>query len=322
VAPERDRVRDRAVAPGSDGTVVTVGAFDGIHLGHRALLDETVRRAAALDLPSVVLTFATHPAAVLRPDRAPALLSTPEERVEAIAALGVDRLVLLPFNRAVAELTAREFVERVLVRRLAIRHLVIGHDHALGRDRVGDAGELRRLGGEFGFAVSVVEPVRNGGGQPVSSSAIRAALAAGDVRTAEAMLGRRYWLTGVVVRGEGRGRAIGVPTANLSVHGDKLLPASGIYAVRAWIGGARREGSPATALDGVLHIGPRPVFDDARVTVEAHILDSTLDVYGDAMRLELVDRIREVADFPSVQDLVEAIGRDVAAARRLLASTP
>ncbi|HSM37400.1 MAG TPA: bifunctional riboflavin kinase/FAD synthetase [Longimicrobiales bacterium] len=317
MAAERDR--HQSLAPAADGTVVTVGAFDGIHLGHRVLIDETVRRAAALDLSSVVLTFSTHPAAVLRPDSAPALLSTPEERVEAIASLGVDRLVVLPFNQAVADLTAREFVRSVLVGRLGIRHLVIGHDHALGRDRVGDAGELRRLGGEFGFDVSVVGPVRNGGGAAVSSSAIRAALADGDVRTAEAMLGRRYWLTGVVVRGEGRGREIGVPTANLSLHGDKLLPAAGIYAVRAWTGGVAAPGPGGGPYDAVLHVGPRPVFDDARVTVEAHLLDRSVDLYGRVVRLELISRIRDVSDFDSVADLVRAIQGDVTEAKRALA---
>ena len=317
MAAERERAR--APAPGSDGTVVTVGAFDGIHLGHRALIDKTARRAAALGLSSVVLTFATHPAAVLRPERAPALLSTPDERAEAIAALGVDRLVLLPFNRAVADLTARQFVQSVLVGHLGIRHLVIGHDHALGRDRVGDAGELRRLGGEFGFDVTVVEPIRTGGGEAVSSSAIRAALADGDVRTAEAMLGRRYWLTGVVVRGEGRGRQIGVPTANLSVPGDKMLPAAGIYAVRAWTGGGGTPGPRGGPFDAVLHVGPRPVFDDARVTVEAHLLDRSVDLYDRVVRLELISRIRDVSDFDSVADLVRAIERDVTEAKRALA---
>jgi riboflavin kinase/FMN adenylyltransferase len=331
---------DRASAPTvgrsahPDGAAVTVGAFDGVHVGHRALIDATVGEARSRRMPSVVLTFATHPAAVLRPDRAPALLCTREEKLEAIASLGVDRVAMLPFTPAVAHLTAREFVERVLVQRLGTKHLVIGHDHALGRDRVGDAEELRRLGEEFGFGVTVVDPVRldpapAGGAGPVSSSAIRAALAVGDVRAAEVMLGRPYWLTGEVVRGEGRGREIGVPTANLDIPGGKLLPAAGIYAARAWVGGpapaavspdgprladeASEEPSPVPAgpLDAVLHVGPRPVFDDARVTVETHLIEHRLDLYGRRLRLELVDRLRDVAGFDSVSDLVAAIRRDV-----------
>jgi riboflavin kinase/FMN adenylyltransferase len=175
------------------------------------------------------------------------------------------------------------------------------------------------LVGENGFGQTVVGPVgRDGGdGAAVSSSAIRAALARGDARAAEAMLGRPYWLTGRVIRGVGRGREIGVPTANLETPPDKLLPASGIYAARAWDGPPPAGPEP---LDAVLHIGPRPVFDDARTTVEAHVLDRQLDLYGRTIRLEVVERLREVSNFASVADLVAAIHRDVADARRVLAT--
>lgn len=325
MGPEDDRVSGETSGPDASGggSVVTVGAFDGIHLGHRALIAAAIDRARRLRLPAVVLTFSTHPAAVLRPDRAPALLTTRAERLEAIACLGVDRLVVVPFTRAVADLSAREFVARVLVERLAIRDLVIGHDHALGRDRVGDAAELRRLGEEFGFGVTAVDPVRLEHGSAVSSSAVRAALERGDARAAEAMLGRPYWLTGQVVRGEGRGREIGVPTANLDVGREKLVPAAGIYAVRAWgagdaseAGGARH--SAAAPREAVLHIGPRPVFDDDRHTIETHIIGFSGDLYGRCLRLELVHRIREVEDFESVESLVAAIRRDVRAAQQVL----
>jgi riboflavin kinase/FMN adenylyltransferase len=291
--------------------VVTVGAFDGIHLGHRALIAATVAEARRLRLPAVVVTFAPHPAAVLRPERAPALLTTRAEKLEAIASLGADRVVFVPFNRVVADLTAREFVSRLLVDRLDTRHLIIGHDHALGRDRVGDAAVLGELGAEFGFEVTVVAPVRVSGGR-VSSSRIREALAAGDVRAAEELLGRPYWLSGEVVRGEGRGRELGVPTANLEIEAGKLIPAPGIYAVRAWDGGL---GGPH---DGVLHVGPRPVFDDARTSVEAHLLDFRGDLYGKHLRLELIDRVREVRDFDSVGELVSAMRQDVLDAKEML----
>ena len=324
---EGDRVPAEASEPGSSaaaagGSVVTVGAFDGIHLGHRALIAAAIDRARRLRLPAVVLTFSTHPAAVLRPDRAPALLTTRDERLEAIASLGVDRLVVVPFTRVVADLSARDFVAGVLVANLGIKDLVIGHDHALGRDRVGDAAELRRLGGDLGFGVTVVDPVRLDGGA-VSSSAVRAALERGDVGAAEAMLGRPYWLTGRVVRGEGRGREIGVPTANLDVGPEKLVPAAGIYAVRAWVGGgAPGDGGaryPAAGpREAVLHIGPRPVFDDERPTIEAHIIGFSGDLYGRRLRVELVQRIRDVEDFESVESLVAAIRRDVLAAREVL----
>ncbi len=270
-----------------------------------------------------MLTFATHPASVLRPGRAPALLCTRSEKLEAVASLGVDRLVLVPFTRAVAELTAREFVARVLVRRLRVRHLVIGHDHALGRDRVGDAAELRRLGAEFGFGVSVVDAVRSRGGGAVSSSRIRELLAAGDPAGAAALLGRPYWLTGVVVRGAGRGRDMGVPTANLEVPRAKLVPASGIYAIRAWVdrdghGADGRRSAAGGPREAVLHIGPRPVFGDDRHTVEAHLIGFSGNLYGRRLRLEVFERLRGVRDFDSVESLVAAIGDDVRAARRIL----
>ncbi|MEN8375739.1 MAG: bifunctional riboflavin kinase/FAD synthetase [Gemmatimonadota bacterium] len=290
------------------GAVVTVGAFDGIHVGHRALIAATVEEARRRRLPAVVVTFATHPAAVLRPERAPALLTTREEKLEAIASLGADRVVFVPFSRAVADLTAREFVSHVLVDRLDTRHLIIGHDHALGRDRVGDAAMLRELGAELGFDVTVVEPVRASGGR-VSSSRIREALAAGEVRAAQTLLGRPYWLTGEVVRGEGRGRELGVPTANMGIDAGKLLPAAGIYAVRVWDGGPH---------DGVLHVGPRPVFDDARTSVEVHLLGFSGDLYGRRLRLELIDRVRGVRDFDSVDDLVAAMHQDVLDAKAAL----
>lgn len=314
----------RAHAPG--GAVVTVGAFDGIHLGHRALIGAAVQEARRRGLPAMVLTFFPHPAAVLRPDRPPALICTREEKLEAIAALGVDRLVFLPFTRALADLTAREFVARVLVERLGTRHLVIGHDHALGRDRVGDAGELRRLGDEFGFGVTVVDAVEAAGGA-VSSTRIRGALSAGDARRARDLLGRPYWLTGDVVRGEGRGREIGVPTANLGVAAEKLVPAPGIYAIRAWVEGDGYEVDgrryPASGpREAVLHIGPRPVFDDARPTIEAHLIGFSGDLYGKRLRVELVQRIRDVEDFESVESLVAAIRRDVRAAQEALTRPP
>ena len=325
MGPEDDRVSGETSGPDASGggSVVTVGAFDGIHRGHRALIAAAIDRARRLRLPAVVLTFSTHPAAVLRPDRAPALLMTRDERLEAIASLGVDRLVVVPFTRVVADLSAREFVARVLVERLGTKDLVIGHDHALGRDRVGDAAELRRLGGEFGFGVTVVDPVRLDDGGAVSSSAVRAAVERGDVGAAEAMLGRPYWLTGRVVRGEGRGHEIGVPTANLDVGREKLVPAAGIYAVRAWVAGDASEAGgaryPAAGpREAVLHIGPRPVFDDHRPTIEAHIIGFSGDLYGRRLRVELVQRIRDVEDFESVESLVAAIRRDVLAAQEVL----
>ena len=290
---------------------MTVGTFDGVHVGHGEVLREMSRRARRTDRPSVLVTFRPHPLEVLRPEQAPGLLTTSIEKKEILAQTGLDFAVFLPFTRLLARYTPRRFVEEILVARMKVKELVIGYDHGFGRGRSGDAETLEAMGTELGFGVQVVPPIIAGGG-PVSSSRIRRALLAGDVRAAHTGLGRPYSLRGVVVHGDGRGRRLGFPTANLEIRDSrKLIPEEGIYAVRARL--------PSGTRDGALHIGPRPAFPGSRATIEVHLLDYSADLYGAELQLDLIERLREVQPFDDVADLISRMNEDVRRARRVLA---
>jgi riboflavin kinase/FMN adenylyltransferase len=296
--------------PTDRGTVVTVGTFDGVHRGHWEVLQEIRRRAIATDRRSVLLTFHPHPLRIVRPEHAPPLLTTPVEKKEILAESGLDYAVFLSFTHALSRYEPRRFVEEILVGRLGVAELVIGHDHGFGRGRSGDADTLRRIGDEIGFAVDLVPPVMVDG-QPISSSDIREALQAGDPEAAARRLGRPYSLRGLVVRGEGRGRKLGFPTANLAVaSSEKLIPPSGIYAVRGVTRGA--------TYDGALHLGPRPTFRGSPPSIELHLMDFEGDLYGAEVRVDFVRRLRDVLPFDSVTALVAQMKEDVAEARRVL----
>jgi riboflavin kinase / FMN adenylyltransferase len=293
------------------GSIVTVGTFDGVHRGHRAVLDEITSRARATGKRAVLVTFHPHPLRIVRPEIAPRLLTTPLEKKEILAETGLNWVVFMRFTPALSRLSPRAFVEEILLDRIGMGELVIGYDHGFGRDRSGNADTLRAIGAELGFDVDVVGPVE-GDGDAVSSSRIRDAVAAGRMEEARAALGRAYGFRGVVVRGEGRGRQLGFPTANLQV-GDpaKLLPPPGVYAVRGGPGGGR--------IPGALHIGPRPTFEGSPPTVELHLLDFEGDLYGDVVRVDVVRRLRGVHAFASVEALVERMREDVAETRAVLA---
>ena len=297
--------------PHPEGTVVTVGTFDGVHLGHLAVLDEITRRAAAANRKSVLVTFEPHPLAVVNPQAAPALLTTGPERREVLALTGLDYAVFLQFNRALADLTPERFVREVLIARCGMRELVIGHDHGFGRGRSGDVETLRRLGASDGFAVDVVGLVERSG-HAVSSTAIRRAVAGGDLATARRLLGRPYTLSGRVVRGEGRGRTLGIPTINVGEYDErKLLPPDGVYAARVeWAGGAA---------GGMLNQGPRPTFGQRKRTVEVHLFGVEADLYGQWVRVEWVERLRDVEQFGSVAELQGQLERDRLGAQDALA---
>ncbi len=290
-------------------TVVTIGNFDGVHRGHRHLIGQIVRRARELGADAAVLTFEPHPLRVLRPDMELKRLSSPEERAEMIASLGVDLLVTYPFTPDVAAMSAREFVS-MLRERFRMVELWIGPDFALGRNREGDARKLRELGREMGFAVHQFTPFV-WHGQVVHSSNIRADVAEGRVEAAGDLLGHPYSLTGEVVPGDGRGKSIGVPTANLALCGDRLLPAEGVYAAWATVGDGSRY--PA-----VVNVGRRPTFDGDGVTVEAHLLDFRGDIYGWEMVLEFRRHLRGEQKFPDIDALVAQIRRDIESAREVL----
>jgi riboflavin kinase / FMN adenylyltransferase len=295
------------------GATVTVGSFDGVHLGHQAVLQEIHRRARAAGRASVLVTFDPHPLEVVNPEAAPPLLTTGPERLEILAQSPLDYVLLLRFDRHLAGLTPEEFVRDVLLDRCAVRELVIGHDHGFGRGRSGDVETLRRLGAEYGFDVDVVDPV-DFGGQHVSSSRIRRAVAGGDLTTAAAMLGRPYGVIGRVGQGQRRGRRLGIPTINLSeLSPRKLLPPDGVYAVRVeWRGG--RAG-------GMMNQGPRPTFEDGRRLLEAHIFDFEGDLYGEWVRIEWVERLRDIERFDSMERLQIQLQRDRAGALAALART-
>jgi riboflavin kinase / FMN adenylyltransferase len=308
---------DPALEPGiprdGRGTVVTVGTFDGVHRGHRAVLAEIAARARATGRRSVLATFHPHPLRVVRPEAAPPLLSTPAEKKELLAESGLDYAVFIPFTPTLQRYPARRFVEEILVGRLAMTELVIGYDHGFGKGREGDVETLRELGLDLGFAVDVVGPVR-AGEEPISSTRIRRALAAGNVAAAARGLGRPYSARGLVVHGAGRGRELGFPTANLRVgEPDKMLPLEGIYAVYGWIGSER--------VPGLVHLGPRPTFEGLPPSLELHLLDWTGDLYGREVRIDFCRRLRGVHAYPTAAALVEQMHRDAAAGRAALAGT-
>lgn len=292
------------------GAVVTIGTFDGVHLGHRAVLDEIVHRARRFDRRAVLVTFHPHPLRIVRPEAAPPLLTTPAEKKVILAESGLDYAVFLPFTKVLQNYSARRFVEEILVGRVGMRELVIGYDHGFGKDREGTVETMRELGAELGFDVDVVGPVQ-AGVEPISSSRIRRALAAGEVVAAAGGLGRPYSLQGLVVLGMQRGRKLGFPTANIAVGDpEKLLPLEGVYAVQGWVDGA--------PVPGLLHLGPRPTFRGYPPTVELHLLDWSGDLYGRELRVEFCGRLRDIHKFNSVDELVAAMHRDEAAGRLLL----
>jgi riboflavin kinase/FMN adenylyltransferase len=257
------------------------------------------------------MTFEPHPLEIVRPEASPALLTPPEEKIEILAQTGVDRVIFLRFDRRLASFEPRRFVEQILIRRVGVAHLVIGYDHGFGRDRSGDADMLRDIGQEAGFGVDVVGPVMLGG-EAVSSSLVRKALELGDVVQAATALGRPYTLSGAVVHGEGRGRTLGFPTANLRVPDPrKLIPLDGIYAVRAELRNR--------SLRGLVHVGPRPTFGDATRTVELFAFDFDGDLYGARVRISFCQRLRGVERFANADDLIQAMESDRRLAERVFA---
>ena len=298
--------------PADRGTVATVGTFDGVHLGHWTVLQEIRKRAEVAGRRSVLVTFDPHPLRIVRPERAPLLLTTPVEKKEILAESGLDYAVFLSFTEALSRYEPRRFVEEILVGRLGVEELVIGYDHGFGRDREGGPDALRRMGEELGFTVDVVAPV-SADGDPVSSSRVRSLLLERRVREAGVCLGRPYSIRGVVVRGEGRGKGLGFPTANLRVaERDKLSPPQGIYAVR----GVMRCGT----FGGALHLGPRPTFKGSPPSIELHLMDFDQDIYGEEVRVDFVEHLRGIEPFTTIEALVDQIRLDVDRAREILAS--
>jgi riboflavin kinase/FMN adenylyltransferase len=295
-------------------TAVTVGTFDGVHRGHQDVLNRLVRRAAELGVRSLLVTFEPHPLEVVNPAAAPPLLSVGDEKLEVLAESGVDYVAVMPFTRTLASYEAERFVDEILLGRFRMHDLLMGHDHGFGRNRAGDVDTMRRLGASRGFEVGVIPQVTAAGGQPVSSTAIRRAVAGGDLERAAAALGRPYALGGRVVQGDRRGRLLGYPTINVPLSSPrKLLPPQGVYAVRVQ--------TPRGTFGGMLNLGPRPTFGDTRVTIEAHLFDAEGDFYDHRVRIDFLRRLRDTMRFADVAALVRQLEQDAAAARQVLAAT-
>ncbi len=316
-------IRDLSACPRPPGgAVVTIGAYDGVHLGHRTVIAEVRRRAAAQGLASAVVTFDRHPASVVRPESAPRLLTDLDQKLELLAETGVEYCLVITFDEARSQEPADDFVREVLAGCLAARVVVVGDDFHFGHKRSGNVGLLRTMGAELGFDVEGVGLVdesgqAGSGADKVSSTRIRHALVEGNLALANALLGRPHEVRGVVAHGEKRGRELGFPTANVSVPGDILLPADGIYA--GWC--ERADGSVHAA---AISLGRRPTFyvEAHASLLEAHLLDFDDDLYDEHVKVRFVSWLRGEVKFESPAALVEQIARDCDDARRVLDTAP
>lgn len=307
-----------ATPPGLRPCVATFGNFDGVHLGHRAVLARLVAEATERGVPSVAVTFDPHPAAIFHPDTLE-LISPGRLRDDLLATTGIDGLLVLDFTVEFAQQTAEEFIVHTFVETLGVQAIVVGEDaRGFGRGYTGDVGTLAALGEVHGFDVVVLEDLGNG--ERWSSSAVRRHLAAGEIAEASAILGRPHRMTGTVVHGAHRGRELGYPTANLSPDSLGLVPADGVYA--GWLTRvSKADDDPERTLPAAISVGTNPTFDGTVRTVEAYVLDRTdLDLYDEEVTVEFVHRIRPTLRFDSIEELLEAMAGDIDTCRQVLAS--
>ncbi|MCD6293266.1 MAG: bifunctional riboflavin kinase/FAD synthetase [Deltaproteobacteria bacterium] len=288
--------------------VVAIGNFDGVHLGHRSLFELAISQAQELGLQATVLTFCPHPLKLLFPDRRIFLITSYERKANLIAACGIDNLVIAPFDHQFANLTADEFVKKVLIHHLGAAVVVVGNNYTFGRNREGSLAHLQKLGRDWGFAVEIAQPYRLDG-ELVSSTKIREAIMQGEIEKASRFLGRPCAIVGRVIRGKGRGQGIGFPTANL-VSEVELYPKEGVYAVWAEYQGERYM--------GVVNIGYNPTFADTGLTVEAHILDFDQDLYDQDLKIIFVKHLRSEKTCSGIEELRQLIAADVSKTRQLL----
>ncbi len=283
--------------------VLTIGSFDGVHAGHHRIISALLNRARETSGDAVALTFTSHPRKIITPDTPPKILTTTDEKISALESLGVESIILLDFTREMASMEAHEFLSEIVLGKMGVVHMVVGYDHAFGKDRQGNFEFLLELSHRRGFGVTRVEP-RNFYSRPISSTWIRAELEDGNIAMAAALLGRNYTLSGGVVRGAGRGRTIGFPTANIVPSDpDKVLPKNGVYAVNVRIN--REE-----VKSGMLNIGTNPTFGGMERTAEVNIFDFGDDIYGAEVEIEFCRRLRDEARFDSAEALVEQLQRD------------
>ncbi len=300
-----------SLKPSHRGCVATIGKFDGVHLGHQAVLGQVAEKAAELDLPAVVITFEPQPEEFFAPERAPARLTRLREKLKALSRFAVDRVLCLRFTQALAAMSAEDFVRRILVEGLGVRYLVVGDDFRFGRGRTGDFALLESSGREFGFPVARMHTVHLGQAR-VSSTRVRDALAAGDMDLAQTLLGRPYRISGRVVAGDRRGRTIGFPTANIRLH-HKAVPLRGVYAVEVY--GLDRE-----PLEGAANIGTRPTVDGSRALLEVHLLNFSADIYRRYLHVDFVHKLRDERRFESLEELTRQIRCDADQAQAFFAA--
>ncbi|MGV7929623.1 MAG: bifunctional riboflavin kinase/FAD synthetase [Spirochaetota bacterium] len=283
--------------------VVTLGSFDGVHLGHRRIFSMVLNIARQKGGDAIVITFNTHPRKVLTPLTPPKILTTTDEKLRAIGDCGIENVVLLDFTHDMAEMNATGFFNEIVLRKIGVIDIVVGYDHAFGKNREGTIDFLRELSKTRGFGVTRVEP-KNFYSRPVSSTWIRTEIEDGNVKLASALLGRNYGLRGTVAPGAGRGAKIGFPTANIVPEDrDKVIPGDGVYAVRVRLEDER-------SFKGMLNIGTNPTFDGVQRTIEVNIFDFDSDLYGRALEVEFVERLREEVRFASVKELVAQLEKD------------
>lgn len=293
------------------GCAATIGNFDGVHLGHQAVLGQLSERAGELQIPAVVIIFEPQPQEFFAPGQAPARLTRLREKLEALRRYAVERVLCLQFNRALARLSPQEFIQQVLIEGLDVRYLTVGDDFRFGRGRAGDFALLQAVGQERGFPVVNMHTFSIGG-ERVSSTRVRAALADGDLEMAESLLGRPYRISGRVAGGDRRGRTIGFPTANIQLHRDKP-PLRGVYAVEMF----GIEGEP---VPGVANLGKRPTVDGTRYQLEVHLFDFAEDIYRRIVHVNFLRKLRDERRFDSFDELRAQIERDAQAARAFFAA--
>jgi len=291
-------------------SVLTVGTFDGVHLGHQAIVDYLLDRAARRSGTSTVVSFDPHPRSVVHGASLP-LLTSVDERGDILESLGLDRFVVVPFTESFAKLSPEAYVSDILVDRIGLKEIAVGYDHRFGRERAGDVDLLRSLGQQYEFDVDVIPP-REVGEDVVSSSTIRESVEEGNVARATELLGRPYRLSGTVDRGQGRGREIGYPTANLAISEPrKLVPKNGVYAVQVTL-------PNGTVKGGMLNIGRRPTFEEMDVTVEVHLLGYQGNLYGESLSVQFVQRLRDEQKFESADALAVQLSKDERHCKRVL----
>jgi riboflavin kinase/FMN adenylyltransferase len=293
-----------AFPTGREPICATIGNFDGVHLGHRAILASVIGASKRRSAPSLLISFDPHPLAVVAPSRGPKLLQTRRQKLESLESTGLDGMLLLPFDRELAALTGEEFFGGYLAQRIRFATVHVGSNFRFGRARGGDIRLLERIGADLGFSVVVVPPVSIDG-EPVSSSAVRTAIEVGDVAKARAFLGRLFAVTGEVVHGDGRGRALGFPTANVAVD-NETVPRRGVYVTETMACGSR--------FPSITNVGVRPTFGGTTLAVESHLLDVDEDLYGERVEVRFLARLRDEAKFTGPSELADQLARDQAAA--------